>query len=221
MPKQAIIWGATGHAKVVKECLDQQGIQVMALFDQNAGLTSPLPGIPLYVGETGFELWLQNYTGDRLGCVVAVGGFRGAERLQIQQHLVSKGLEALTLVHHRAALAPDADIGSGSHILTQSAVCVASKLGEACIVNTGATVDHECRLGEGVHIAPGAHLAGCVEVGNFATVFTGASVLPRVRIGAHAIVGAGAVILKDVPPGAVVVGNPGRIVSYREGFTPA
>lgn len=218
MPKQAIIWGATGHAKVVKECLDQQGIEVVALFDQNPDLPSPLKGVPLYAGQAGFADWLKSYAGDRLGCVVAIGGFRGSDRLQIQAHLLSQGLEALTLVHTRAAVAPDAILGAGCQILSQSAVCVEAVLGAACIVNTGATVDHECRLGAGVHIAPGAHLAGCVEVGDGATVFTGASILPRIQIGAHAIVGAGAVVLKDVPPGAVVVGNPGRIVSYREGF---
>jgi sugar O-acyltransferase (sialic acid O-acetyltransferase NeuD family) len=221
MPKQAIIWGATGHAKVVKECLDQQGILVLALFDQNPALSSPLAGIPLYVGQAGFADWIKHYTGDQLGCVVAVGGDRGAVRVQIQRDLVAQGLEALTLVHSRAALAPNANLGSGSQILTQSAICVEASLGEACIINTGATVDHECHLGAGVHIAPGAHLAGCVSVGDCATIFTGATVLPRVKIGAHAIVGAGAVILNDVPPGAVVVGNPGRIISYREGFASA
>lgn len=40
-------------------------------------------------------------------------------------------------------------------------------------------------------------------------------VLPGVTIGRGSILGAGAVIPRNVPPYAVVVGNPGRIVRYR------
>jgi UDP-3-O-[3-hydroxymyristoyl] glucosamine N-acyltransferase len=41
-------------------------------------------------------------------------------------------------------------------VLAQAAVCVEARIGEACIINTRSSVDHECVLGQGVHIAPGA-----------------------------------------------------------------
>ena len=41
-------------------------------------------------------------------------------------------------------------------------------------------------------------------------------ILPGVTIGKGAIIGAGAVISKDVPDYAVVVGNPAKIVKYRD-----
>lgn len=40
-------------------------------------------------------------------------------------------------------------------------------------------------------------------------------ILPGVTIGKAAIVGAGAVVAKDVPDYAVVVGNPAKVVKYR------
>jgi len=48
-------------------------------------------------------------------------------------------------------------------------------------------------------------------------VWIGASsiILPGVKIGRGAVIGAGSIIAKDVPPYAVVVGNPGRIIKYR------
>ncbi|TCL61380.1 acyltransferase [Allofournierella massiliensis] len=42
------------------------------------------------------------------------------------------------------------------------------------------------------------------------------TILPGVTLGTGCIVGAGAVVTKDVPPYAIVVGNPGRVVKYRE-----
>jgi serine acetyltransferase len=46
------------------------------------------------------------------------------------------------------------------------------------------------------------------------TIGTGACVLGPVRIGSDVAIGAGAVVTCDVPDEAVVVGVPGRVVSF-------
>jgi sugar O-acyltransferase (sialic acid O-acetyltransferase NeuD family) len=208
---RVIFWGATGQAKVLRECMRHNDWPLAALFENNDSIASPFPGVPLYVGMSGFEGWLSRQ-GDarRVGFLVAIGGSRGKDRVAIQDELALRGLVPLTAKHPTAFLAEDATIGAGCQLLAASCVCVEASLGRGCIVNTGASVDHECRLGDGVHVAPGARLAGCVEVGRYAMIGLGAVVLPRVRIGEGAVVGAGAVVTKDVPPGAVVVGNPAR-----------
>ncbi len=52
------------------------------------------------------------------------------------------------------------------------------------------------------------------------SIGAGAVIRPGVKIGEKALIGAGAVVIKDVPPGAVVVGNPGKIIKYVEGYEP-
>lgn len=205
-----VFWGATGQAKVLREALEP-GAVILALFDNDAGVTSPFPGVPVYHGSAGLDAWKAE-RGDVSGVVllVAIGGARGRERVEVQDTLEAGGLVPGTVVHRSAFVAEDARVGRGSQVLALAAVCVESVLGRACIVNTGATVDHECVLGDGVHVAPGAHLAGEVEVGDYAMIGTGAVVLPRIRIGTDAVVGAGAVVTADVEAGAVVVGNPAR-----------
>jgi acetyltransferase-like isoleucine patch superfamily enzyme len=47
-----------------------------------------------------------------------------------------------------------------------------------------------------------------------ASIGSNATILP-VTIGKNALIGAGAVITKDVPDNAIVVGNPGRILKYK------
>ena len=210
---EMIFWGATGQAKVLRECMRDSGLKLVALFDNNSALESPFPGTPLYVGKSGFEEWMRGRGSNRpLGFLVAIGGARGRDRIAIQDYLQSFGLTPLVAKHRSAFVADDVNIGEGSQILANSAVCVETTLGRGCIVNTGATLDHECRVDDGVHIGPGAHLAGCVVVGACAMIGTGAVVSSRIKIGREALVGAGAVVIEDVSPNTVVVGNPARVL---------
>ena len=83
-------------------------------------------------------------------------------------------------------------------------------LGDVCIVNNTANVDHECQLGNGVHIAPGAVLCGCVTIENNVFVGAGAVILPHLHISEAALIGAGSVVTKNISAGEVVAFNPAR-----------
>ena len=205
-----VIWGASGHAKVLAEFLRPPEYEIVALFDNDPTVQSPLPGVPVYHGPEGLRRWRKEHPEVRATAVVAIGGARGRDRLDIQRLLTDVGCEPISVVHPTAFVADSARVGRGSHVLAQAAVAAEASLGEACIVNTAASVDHECVVGHGVHVAPNATLAGCVTVGDHALIGAGAVVLPRTHVGANAVVGAGAVVTRDVPDGTVVYGHAAR-----------
>jgi acetyltransferase-like isoleucine patch superfamily enzyme len=97
-------------------------------------------------------------------------------------------------------------------------------IGDSCILNTRASVDHESILGNGVHIGPGAVLCGLVQVDDFSFIGAGATVLPRIKIGKNCIIGAGAIVTKDIMDNEIVIGNPARFsknnpqISNRDNF---
>jgi len=211
--KEMIFWGATGQAKVLRECMKDSGLKLVALFDNNESLASPFADTPLFFGKKGIENWLERkQPKEPVGFLVAIGGFKGKDRVVIQEYLISRGLAPLVAKHSTAFVADNVEIGAGSQILAHASVCVEAVIGRSCIINTSASVDHECNLHDGVHIGPGAHLAGCVEVERYASIGTGAVILPRIKIGEGSIVGAGAVVVKNVPPYSVVVGNPAQVL---------
>ncbi len=53
-------------------------------------------------------------------------------------------------------------------------------------------------------------------LGDNVTVGAGAKVLGPIKIGNNVTIGANAVVTKDMPDNAVVVGNPGKIIKYKE-----
>lgn len=211
--KKIVIWGASGHARVLHEFLGKLGYELIAVFDNDANTISPFPNIPLYHGTDGFRHWKQQQRRpDQIRCLVAIGGWRGQSRLEIQRYLQAQGLAPAIVAHPASYVAESAKCGAGSQMLAGSIIGVDTQLGDACIVNTSASVDHECRLGDGVHVAPGATVAGCVQIGDFSFIGAGATVLPRIRIGKHCIVGAGSTVMRDIPDGVVAYGTPARVI---------
>jgi sugar O-acyltransferase (sialic acid O-acetyltransferase NeuD family) len=205
-----VLWGATGQAKVLHELLQGTHLQLVALVD-NRIVPAPLPNIPLLVGTGGLETWLRGrVAGKPLVGAVAVGGNRGADRLELMDTLCARGIDIVTLVHRTAFVAADSELAQGCQVLAHASVCSHARLGRGVIVNTAASVDHDCLLEDGVHVGPGARLGGEIRVGRCVFIGTGAIILPRITIGDGVVIGAGAVVLRDIPRGCVMVGNPAR-----------
>lgn len=208
-----IFWGAKGHALVLAEIVRQHGGEVLALFDSKLPTEHPLLGIEIFPGLPAYYAWLQKQSDVASICAIAaIGGARGRDRREFLEIFRNSGFKTPTLVHHSAVVSTSAQIGENSHILAGAVIAPMVKLGEACIVNTNASVDHECVLAAGVHIAPGATLCGCVRVGENTLIGAGSVVLPRIRIGANIVIGAGSVVTRDIPDGVVALGNPAKII---------
>ncbi len=55
-----------------------------------------------------------------------------------------------------------------------------------------------------------------IKIGSDCWLGAGCIILPGIEIGDGAVIGAGAIVTRSIPPYAVAVGNPARIVSYRQ-----
>jgi sugar O-acyltransferase (sialic acid O-acetyltransferase NeuD family) len=218
LPSKVILWGGTGQAKVVRPIVEYYGSRVIAVFDDTPNLPPPFPDVPLYVGWAGFQDWIQGYPRRvEIGFCIAIGNPHGRVRVRFHERLLEEGLQAVTLAHPSAQIAPNASIGDGCQLMAGAIVNPEARLGRQCIINTKASVDHECILEDGVELAPGATLCGIVHLGTNAWVGAGATVLPRISIGDDAVVGAGAVVIGDVPAGLTVVGVPATRILHVKG----
>jgi sugar O-acyltransferase (sialic acid O-acetyltransferase NeuD family) len=209
--KKFVLWGASGHAKVLADLIRKRGGAVIALFDNDPNIRTCLPGVPIFYGEAGFYNWLgQQQSVDDIAAAIAIGGHRGNDRVLMASRFEAAGISLPALIHPDATVSPSARLGKGSQILARAVVAAEATLGDVCIVNNTANVDHECQLGNGVHIAPGAVLCGCVTIENNVFVGAGAVILPHLHISEAALIGAGSVVTKNISAGDVVAFNPAR-----------
>jgi serine O-acetyltransferase len=104
------------------------------------------------------------------------------------------------------AISPSTEIGSGFYIGHYGSIVVnpQSRIGKNCNISHDVTIGQANRgrnkgsptIGDNVYIGPGARIVGAVKVGN------------------NVAIGANCVVTKDVPDNAVVVGIPGKVISY-------
>jgi sugar O-acyltransferase (sialic acid O-acetyltransferase NeuD family) len=199
-----IIYGASGHAKVIIDIIqtlkeesidfildDDKSIQRILGFDVHSVITVEMTGLKSVIAVG------NNITRKRI-----------AERLSFDL--------CNPLIHKSAILSKNLKIGNGTVVMANTTINSSTVIGSNCIINTGAIVEHDILLGDFVHISPGAVITGNVQIGEGTHVGAGATVIPGVNIGKWATIGAGAVVINDIPDFAVVVGTPGKVIKYNK-----
>ncbi|RDI58364.1 acetyltransferase [Flavobacterium glaciei] len=202
MDSKVYLYGASGHCKVVIDVLQSNNQEIQAIFDDYPQ-SDFLLGIPV----ASFKERSSYADGKML---IAIGD--NSIRKKIAEYL---GTAFCSALHPKAIVSQYSKIDVGSVVMAGAVINAAVEIGKHCIINTGAVVEHDCLIANYVHISPNASLAGNVSVGEGSHIGIGATVIQGIKIGKWSIIGAGAVILTDVPDYAVVVGNPGKIIKFK------
>ena len=74
--------------------------------------------------------------------------------------------------------------------------------------------DHGMELG--TPMKEQGHIKQDIIVGDDVWIAASVTILKGVTIGKGAVIGAGAVVTKDIPEYAIAVGNPAKVIKYRE-----
>ncbi len=194
-----IIYGASGHGKVVAAAAQSQGIEVVGFFDdRNSG--DHFLGMNLF-GKYDPTVFSKEEI------VIGIGDNKIRRRISenVDHHF---GVVCHTSANRDESIV----LGDGTVVMMGASIQVDVIVGKHAILNTGASVDHDCRIDDFVHISPNAVLCGAVTIGELTQVGANAVILPNLRIGKNCVVGAGAVVTKNIPDNSVVIGNPAKII---------
>lgn len=204
--KSLLILGAGGHGKVVADCAKATG-----KFAQIAFLDGQYPQHP---GFCGWQVIgkLEEFLRFQKDFVFFVAIGNNDIRREWQRRLEKTGCEIATIIHPSSIIGTDVQIGKGSLVVANAVINILSRIGEGCIINTAASIDHDCTLGDFVHVAPGVRCAGTVTLGDNVFMGVASAAIPAVNIEARSIVGAGATVLCDLPANVTAVGTPAQII---------
>ncbi len=171
-------------------------------------------------------LWLSDlyrYSGDItlksfVKCILLIPGFRYSFYMRSCSFLYKKNplftlffIPFILLLMHCGrkygiSIPFKTEIGKGFYIGHFGTIVVSplAVIGDNCNISQGVTIGVANRgknkgypsIGKNVYIGPGAKIFGSIKIGN------------------NVAIGANCVVTKDVPDNAVVVGVPGKVISY-------
>jgi len=197
-----ILYGASGHGKVIAEIAEELQVPIRGFVDGNRTIKE-------IIGYNVIANSAELLVGD---AVISIGNNK------IRKKIAENNLHLnyCCLVSPRSNISKRITMGAGTVVMMGVTINSSVTIGEHCIINTNASVDHDCIIHDYVHISPNVGLAGNVEIGEGTHVGIGSTVIQGIKIGKWCTIGAGAVVIKDVPDYAVVVGNPAKIIKYNE-----
>ena len=144
MSDSVIIIGASGHGKVVLDCIEKCGkSKVIGFLDRNYQPNNAFCGYPIL--GTEFDLCRIRQDVLSLRVVIAIGNNYVREMLYFKLVSMMPDLVFETVIHPSADLARGVHIGAGTVVMPGAVINSDSKIGIGCIVNTNASVDHDNR----------------------------------------------------------------------------
>ncbi|GAA4231950.1 hypothetical protein GCM10022291_05550 [Postechiella marina] len=213
--KNILIIGASGHAKVVIDIIEQQNtykiVGLVDSFKQNKTklfkylVLGKISDIPKLV--KAFDIH---------GCIIAIGDNWTRNQVKEKITLVQPDLSFITAIHPNAIIGKGVTLGEGTVVMPGVIVNAKSEIGKHCILNTGCIVEHENKIGDFCSIAPSVTLAGNVSINHNTAISLGANVIEGVKIGKHSIVGAGALVNKHIGDFKVAYGIPAKEIRDRK-----
>jgi sugar O-acyltransferase (sialic acid O-acetyltransferase NeuD family) len=219
MPEPILVVGAGGHARAVLDAIRAAGRYTpVGLVESFQSPGTVCHGLRILGTEHALaEVCRQ--VGTRRG-VIAIGDNWQRQQMANRMRAVCPEFEFVTVVHAAATVAHDVTLGSGTVVLPGAVVVSGCRIGEGCVVNTQASLDHDSVMEDYAQLAPGAVTGGWVRIGADTFVGLGARIKSRVQVGPHTVIGAGALVLKDCPSNVVAYGAPARVVRPRRADEP-
>lgn len=199
-----ILYGASGHAKVVFEIAQALSLSIDKIIDDHPNLEYELFFKQKIFKPAECDL-------DKTKVIFSIGNNLMRKKLSLKFEF-----EYFSVSHPSAIISTSATIKKGTVVMPGAIINADAIIGNHCIINSGAIVEHDCIIEDFSHVSPNASIAGGVSIGEGTQVGIGAQIIQGVKIGKWVVIGAGTVVIKDLPDFAVVVGNPARIIKFKQ-----
>ena len=194
-----IIIGAGGHGKVIADAALKNGYTNICYIDDHA--TGDVMGFPII----GTSADIERLNDGSTDFIIGIGN-NEVRKTIAETHNVNW----VSIVHPSAQIAFNVEIGKGTVVMANAVVNVCATVGEHCIINTGAIVEHDNVIENYAHISPNVALGGTVRIGSLTHVGIGATVKNNTEICSECTIGAGAVVVKNIKEPGTYVGVPIR-----------
>ena len=204
-----------GHATpLFIELAEACGYSVAGLYHYNDERNGEMDHGYKILGS--FNQLLNSGVKDKLFCMT-MGDMK--IKHTISQEVINRGGVIPSLIHPNAVISRFANISNnGVLICSQCEVHNDSTIDDGCVLWPQAIVGHDTRLHKYVFMGPKAYVGAYTEVQDHAFIGQCSILISgKVKnVGSDCLIGAGAVVTRPVSEKSIMVGNPARLLKYKQ-----
>lgn len=101
-------------------------------------------------------------------------------------------------------------IAAGTIIMHNVIVNAGAEIGENCIINNKALIEHDAKIGGNVHVSTGAIINGDCIVDDMCLIGSSSVLKHSINVMSNTIIGAGAIVTKNITESGIYVGSPAK-----------
>jgi len=213
--KNIIIYGASGHAKMIVDIiLKNNNYNLIGFIDSYKPINDTIYGYKILGDLTHLPELIKLHHIE--GIIIGIGD--NYTRYQAFQNIstIAPDLEFISAVHPNSAVANDVKIPRGTVVMAHVVINADAKVGEFCILNTKSSLGHDSAMEDFSSLASGAMVSGNVKIGFCSAVCLRASLIQNISIGKHTVIGAASLVLKSIGDLKLAFGIPINTIKERE-----
>ncbi len=210
-----VLVGSSGQAKVIIDLVEKEGrYKMVGLIDAARSIGDSTLGYSVLGREIDLPALIVEY--GLKGIIIAIGdnSVRAIVAATILE--LCPNLPFVTAVHPSASIGKQTTLGSGTVVMAGAVVNPCCQVGQFCILNTKASLDHDSVMEDFSSLAPGVTTGASCRIGTYSAVSIGTVLRHGITIGEHSVIGGGSYVTKDVEPFSIAYGTPARKIRARQ-----
>ncbi len=209
MIENVIIFGSSGHAKVIADIVEKLNIHIIGFIDSFETPGTIINGYEVLGNEDILNSIESRYNTNNI--IIAIGNNHNRKLVFEKINKINKNINFPKIISCTALVSKSAIIEKGTVVMDNSIVNSNCKIGPFCILNTAAIIEHDCVLDSFVSISPRALICGDVKVKKLSFIGAGAIVIQKKKIAKNVVVAAGAVVTQNLPSNSLLAGIPAKV----------
>jgi UDP-N-acetylbacillosamine N-acetyltransferase len=182
--KQLIILGSKDFAKLVRNLALENGYDFLGFIDDyNKGKDI-----------LGTIDDLINFNKKQVQVAIGIGYNNLIARENIMMRISEWGYDMPNLVHPKAYIARDVQLGTGNIIMNNVSIDHFSVIGDGNVFWPGSIISHDCKIDRNNFFSPSATVCGFCRIGSRNFIGAGTIIVDNVKVSSGNFIKAGSVV---------------------------
>lgn len=200
--KKLVIFPCNGNGIEALDCVDPDEYDFIGFIDDDPQKKSVEYDIfPRAILDTYKELFVLAVPG-------GPSSFR--ERAGIISSLKTNSNRYVSLVHPKAAIGINAEIGYNCLIMAGVIITSNARLGNHIVILPNSVIHHDVIINDYTLIGSNVVIAGSTTIGTGCYIGSGTNITNGISISDFSLVGLGSNVIKSIPEKSTVAGNPAK-----------